>query len=147
MTAKYANWREWLEALRAQPWLAESDHAAEVLQLLNSLEHIAESYGELFNVLERAGHRDASNDGFDIVARVGTIAYRDEALYALAEQAGLIDGGNTTTDLIPLLRMFLPVEPSVVGLPRCSLCSLPQRDTPSGLVCANGHGGAPSLDE
>lgn len=28
----------------------------------------------------------------------------------------------------------------------CSVCHLPQWESPSGLVCANGHGGAPSLD-
>lgn len=29
----------------------------------------------------------------------------------------------------------------------CSVCGLPQRDTPSGLVCENGHGGAGSVDK
>lgn len=29
----------------------------------------------------------------------------------------------------------------------CSVCGEPQMQTPSGLVCSNGHGGAPSLEE
>lgn len=29
----------------------------------------------------------------------------------------------------------------------CSVCGLPQRETSSGLVCANGHGGAASVDK
>lgn len=29
------------------------------------------------------------------------------------------------------------------GVDRCSVCNLPQYETPSGIVCDNGHGGAP----
>lgn len=28
---------------------------------------------------------------------------------------------------------------------RCSVCSLPQYGTPSGITCANGHGGVPGI--
>jgi hypothetical protein len=35
-----------------------------------------------------------------------------------------------------------PLEPASL----CSACGEPQRDTPSGKVCKNGHGGAPSAD-
>lgn len=31
--------------------------------------------------------------------------------------------------------------------PLCSVCRKPQRTTPSGLVCADDHGGAPSLPD
>jgi len=30
---------------------------------------------------------------------------------------------------------------------RCSVCSEPQYETPGGLCCLNGHGGASSIDE
>lgn len=30
---------------------------------------------------------------------------------------------------------------------RCSVCTLPQWESPGGWVCGNGHGGAPSMDE
>lgn len=43
-------------------------------------------------------------------------------------------------------RMHLPSE----GAGRatlCSVCKEPQFSTPSGLVCKNGHGGAPSIEE
>lgn len=29
---------------------------------------------------------------------------------------------------------------------RCSVCNEPQFDTPSGVTCSNGHGGAPSVE-
>jgi len=37
-------------------------------------------------------------------------------------------------------------EPSLTG-DKCSLCGEPQLNTPSGVTCKNGHGGAPSLEE
>lgn len=42
---------------------------------------------------------------------------------------------------------FKPPPDVVPNNTKCSVCGQPQSKTPSGLVCANGHGGAPPLED
>lgn len=102
------NWREWLEdMLRFNG--KDADRARTILRLFDELEGIAESYNAVFEALERQGHADTDADGFDVVKRVEDIAARDLAVRSLAGEAGLINDDDVTTDVVPLLRMFLPV--------------------------------------
>lgn len=108
MARKPLNWREWLEdMLRFNG--RDADHARAVLRLMDELETIGESYSAVFDALERQGHGDTDADGFDVVKRVEDIAARDLAVRSLAGEAGLINDDDTATDVVPLLRMFLPV--------------------------------------
>lgn len=108
MARQPLNWREWLEdMLRFNG--RDADRARTILRLFDELEAIGESYSAVFEALERQGHADTDADGFNVVTRVEDIAARDLAVRSLAAEAGLIADDDTTTDVVPLLRMFLPI--------------------------------------
>ena len=87
----------------------DADRARTILSLFDELEAIGESYSAVFAALERQGHADTDAEGFDVVKRIEDIAASDLAVRSLAAEAGLIAGDDATTDVVPLLRMFLPV--------------------------------------
>lgn len=52
---------------------------------------------------------------------------------------------STKADDLDVSERPWPVEPPGMGT-LCSVCGWPQRQTPSGATCPEGHGGAPPLE-
>lgn len=103
------NWREWLEDMRRFNG-ADAQRATDILNLLAELVAVSESYLAVFDALERQGHRDTDEDGFNVAERVERLAAHDLAVRTVAAKAGLIRDDDTASDVAPLLAMFLPVD-------------------------------------
>lgn len=83
MTRPPLNWREWLEDMRSYN-SPDGDRATQILAVLD----------------ETADYEQA----------LGFWEAKDDALRELCVSAGLLNKGDQTTDPLPLLAMFLPVD-------------------------------------
>ena len=70
---------------------------------------------------------------------------RSVAAAVRARYPGKEHTGRFCEELTRMIEELRPRRAVAVAVSRCSVCEEPQYETPSGLTCQNGHGGAPSL--
>jgi hypothetical protein len=108
MTRQPLDGREWLgDLIRSSDPMA--DYARELIYQLEEFEKMERNYRWVKDSLERHGYPLAHDYGFNVTGTVENLAATNLAVRSLTAEAGLIQTDDVKTDVVPLLRMFLPV--------------------------------------
>lgn len=95
------------ELIQAHP--AKYATLTEIKTHIEDLEKVERNYRWVVDSLERHGYPLAQEYGFNVTGTVENLAASNLAVRSLTAEAGLIQDDDVKTDVVPLLRMFLPV--------------------------------------